>query len=456
MQSREMLIQFLVLGLVLFFVRPPLMSQSSSSSPPEVLTLDGALELASKNNRQEKNASLEVFKAGERSLAGRSLWFPTFDLRAQGLQQIKPIEFIFQQGIFGVNPSIGPIPATDTKIISPARPTGIINFRVSQPLSELYRISLQNGGLRLNREIASERLRAQQHEIVQKVKQVYWAIFQSESGLQSSNQSVKRYRELERETDEYLAHGEALKGDSLQVKLRLAQAEDEVISQTDQLAEQKQQLNQLMGRDLLVEFNVSPIQEEPADDASLAAGRAKALDRRPELREARLRVQEAVQDRRIKKSEYIPAARLTGQYLATENFNEIIPRNALAVGISVDWDVFDWGRKKHELKEKELSIEQLANNLHEIESSVLLEVDTKFRNLQRARQRLRIADLSRQLADEKVRVVSARYQVQASLLKDVLQEEAAFEEANHQYQVAMSTLWIAKTEFDNATGEDNK
>jgi outer membrane protein TolC len=116
--------------------------------------------------------------------------------------------------------------------------------------------------------------------------------------------------------------------------------------------------------------------------------------------------------------------------------------------------VFDWGRKKHELNEKDLTIEQLNNDLRESESSVLVEVDAKFRDLQKARQRLQIAELSREAADEKVRVMAARYLVQASLLKDVLQEQTALEQANHQYQVVFSTLWIAKADFENATGED--
>jgi outer membrane protein TolC len=453
MPIRKTLLGFLLVVGVLCNGRSAV-GQSLNATPPEVLTLDQAVSLALMSNRQLKNSTLEVAKAREQIFAGHSLWLPTFDLKAEGLQQLKPITFVVAQGVLGVNPFIGPIPATDAKIVSPARPTGIIDFRASQPLSELYRIKLQATSLRLNRDFAQEELRAKQHEIIQKVKQVYLAILQAESGLQSSTQDVKRYHELERETDEYLAQGLALKGDSLEVQLRLARAEDQMLSLNDQLAAQKQQLNQLLGRDVLTDFLVSQVQEQTGDDVVLTAGRAGALDRRPELKEAQLRIEQAEQDRRIKKSEFIPQARIMAQYLGTQNFNEIVPRNALAVGMSLDWEVFDWGRRRHELDEKDFAIQQLNNNLQETKSSILVEVDAKFRSLQQARQRLRIADLARQVADEKVRVVAARYQVQASLLNDVLQEQAALEEANHQYQVAITTLWLARAEFENATGED--
>jgi outer membrane protein TolC len=456
MRIRKVSVRFLLIVAVVFWAGPAVLGQSVNSSPPEVLTLDNAVEFALDNNRQVKNASLEVSKAGERLLAARSLWLPTFKLSAMGLEQVRPIDFIFQQGIFGVYPNIGPVPATNTKIISPGRLSGIVNGRISQPLSDLYRTNLQMGGLRLDRDFVREELRVKQHEIIQEVKQTYLAILQTQSGLESSTEDVNRYRELERETDEYLAQELALKGDSLEVKLRLARAEGEVLSLTDQLATQKQRLNKLLGRDVLAEFSVSPLPEQPASDNGvvLTAARASALERRPELREARLRVKEAEQDRRIKKSEFIPDAKLTGQYFGAQNFNEIVPRNVLAVGITLDWDVFDWGRKKHELSEKDLTIEQSNNNLREAENSVLVEVDAMFRGLQQARQRLRIAELSREVAAEKVRVIAARYEVQASVLKDVLEEQTALEQANHLYQVALSALWIAKADLARATGED--
>lgn len=446
-------IRFLLVISVVFCAGPKVIGQSVGA--PEALTLGTAVQIASGNNRQVKNALLEVSKAEERMSAAHSLWLPTFHLNAMGLEQLTPIDFAFGRGVFGVFPSIGPVPPTDTKISSPVTLGGIINGRISQPLSYLYRVKLQTGALRLDREFTREELRAKQHGITQKVKQAYLDILEAQSGLQASTQDVTRYRELERETDNYLAQQLALKEDSLDVKLRLAKAEGEILVLNDQLALQKQRLNALLGRDLLTEFSVSSVQEPPADDIDFAAGRARALERRPELKEAALKVQQALQDRRLKKSEYIPEASLTGQYLGTQNFNEILPRNVLAVGVTLDWEVFDWGRKKHELREKDLTIEQVNNDLREAESLVLVDVGAKFRTLQQAHQKLRIAELSRELAEEKVRVVAARYQAQASLLKDVLLQQTALEEASHQYLAALSDLWIAKANFQSATGEDN-
>lgn len=67
------------------------------------------------------------------------------------------------------------------------------------------------------------------------------------------------------------------------------------------------------------------------------------MDQRPEIREARLRLQQATLDKRAKKSEFIPDVSLTYNYVATFNYSNFVPRSVSGVGIQVEWEVFDWG-----------------------------------------------------------------------------------------------------------------
>jgi outer membrane protein TolC len=222
----------------------------------------------------------------------------------------------------------------------------------------------------------------------------------------------------------------------------------------DQLTVQKQQLNMLLGRDVLTEFEVSSAPEAEHFEADLVAARAKALDRRPEVREARLKVKQAEGDRRIKKSEFIPDVSLAFQYVSLKNFSNFLPQNYMNVGISVSWEIFDWGRKKHELNEKDLTIEQARNGVRDVESATLIEVNDKFSKLRQSRQLLRIAGLTQETAIENVRVMTNRYRLQVSLMKDVLQAQASLEQANYQYQQALVSFLTARAEFEKAIGED--
>jgi len=267
-------------------------------------------------------------------------------------------------------------------------------------------------------------------------------------------EAIRLYHELDRVTGDYVAQQVALKSDRLEVKTRLAKAEYDALNLTNQLATEKEKLNNLLGRDVRTDFHVSGVPDQENFDRELVIARGRALDQRPELREARLRIKEAEIDRRIKKSEYIPDVSVGFRYVTLRNFESTIPQNYAGVGVVVKWEVFDWGRKKDQLAEKEKTIEQAKKGLHEVESLVLINVGEKFRKLQQTRQELVVAQLGEETALEALRVNTNKYKLTAAMLSDVLQSQASLAESNHQYQKALLSYWNAKAEFEKAIGEE--
>jgi outer membrane protein TolC len=120
----------------------------------------------------------------------------------------------------------------------------------------------------------------------------------------------------------------------------------------------------------------------------------------------------------------------------------------------LSWEVFDWGRKKRELAEKEKTIEQTNNSLREAENGVLVEVGAKFRELQQTRQALRVAQLRQETARENMRVSLNKYKAEAVLLSDVLQTQATQADADYQYQQALLAFWTARADYEKTIGGD--
>jgi outer membrane protein TolC len=133
----------------------------------------------------------------------------------------------------------------------------------------------------------------------------------------------------------------------------------------------------------------------------------------------------------------------------------VLPKNFTTLGVAVNWEIFDWGRKKHELAGKDAQINQASNAVSEAESQILREVNANYRKLQRSAQMLRIAVLTQETAAEALRVTTNSYRLEAALLKDVLQSDAAMAQADDRYQQALQSFWIAKSEFDKSLGEDH-
>jgi outer membrane protein TolC len=350
-----------------------------------------------------------------------------------------------------VVPGIGPIFSIGTT----RRPTAIFAGQILQPLSQQYRIGLEIKQAGLAREVEGEKLRQSEQTIVNQVKRNYYGILQSQSALDSLLEAIRYYRELDRVTVDNVTQQVSLKADSLEVKTRLAKTEYEALNLTNQLATEKEQLNNLLGRDVRTEFRVAAVADAVGIDADLVLARSQALDQRPELREARLNVRQAEVDRRIKKSEYIPDVSVGFTYMSFRNFdNEAIPKNTAGVGVAVKWEVFDWGRKKNQLAEKDRTIEQAKNDLHEAESRVLIEVGDKFRKLQQTRQALVVAQLKQETARENMRVSVNKYKLQAALLSDALQTQATLADADYEYQKALLAFWTAKAEYEKSIGAD--
>ena len=428
-----------------------------TSAPSEVLTLEKAINLALESNREVQNASLEAQKAKDNAAAFRTHRLPTIKTYSLLSKPLTGFRLTVDRGALGTFPATGPVPSENTIISSSTKPTALVFGSVSQPLSQLWRINFGLKALEANEEISEAQLRAKQQDVVKNVKQAYYGILQTQSAFESANETIKLYRELDRITGEYFAQQVVLKPDLLEVHTKLARSEYELLVLQNQLATQKEQFNDLLGRAAQTDFGVSSALEV-ADfvmrDADLVAAHERALAQRPELAEARARIKQAEFDRRAKKAEYLPDVSLNLNYLSPFSFSDFLPKNIVHAGILVEWEVFDWGRKKHELAAKSRTVEQATNYLRETENRIAIDVNTRYRKLREASQLLRVARLAQEAAVANVTVMSNRYRVQASLLKDVLQVQTSLADANFQYQKALLGFWTAKAEFEKATGED--
>ena len=424
--------------------------QQSTPRTAEVLSLDQAINIALQNNRSLENARLNVEKVEDKIQSlGRSR-FPSTHFYALVSQDMVKHETNLTSAFTGVFPGIGPFFTLST----PRRPTAIFAAQVLQPLSQQYRIGLVIDAARLARDEEQQKLRLEEQSLVNNVKQTYYGILQSESALEDVRDEVKSYRELDRVTGEFVLQQVVLKSDHLQVQTRLAKSEYEALDLTNRLSTQKEQLNKLLGRDVLTDFSVGPVANATVFEYDISASRRRALEQRPELSEARLKVEQAKLDKRLKKSEYIPDVSVGFTSLSLRNFDEVLPKNVASVGMVMSWEPFDWGRKKRQLAEKSKTIEQAENSLKETEDQILIEVGDKFRRLQQTQQALRVARLNQDAEREALRVTQGRYKFEAALLTEVLQSQARLADANNQYQQALLSFWTAKAELEKALGQE--
>jgi outer membrane protein TolC len=187
--------------------------------------------------------------------------------------------------------------------------------------------------------------------------------------------------------------------------------------------------------------------------ATLDAAQARAIDTRPDVRQARLAVEQAELARRVAKTDFIPEMYLAASYIVPTNITGA-PRQIATGAVQFKWEPFDWGRKGRALATKDVELRQARNALQETEDRALVDVSSKYRAVESARAKLRAARVASDAAHESARVTIIQYGAQAALLADVLQSQSTAADADHQLQQALAAFWAAQADFERATAED--
>src|SRR5467141_4989797 len=195
--------------------------QQSTPTAAEVFSLEQAINIALQNNRSLKNARLTVEKGEDKIQSIRTSRFPSTHFYALVSQDMVKHETNLTSPFTGVFPGIGPFFSLST----PRRPTAVFAAQVLQPISQQYRIGLAINAVKLARDEEQQKLRSEEHSLVNNVKTTYYGILQNESALESVRDEVKSYRELDRVTGDFVLQQVVLKSDHLQVQTRVAKAE---------------------------------------------------------------------------------------------------------------------------------------------------------------------------------------------------------------------------------------
>jgi outer membrane protein TolC len=439
-----------VVFLVVFGAR---VSVGQDTSSRHLLTLDEAIRLAVADNRSLKIASLEVDKSKWQIAEVKTKRLPSFSGSVLGSQLLNEVSFNFPAGAFGEIPGVGPFPSTDTKITTPRQPIAYVMSQATQPLSQLYKIQLGVRAQELSAKIAGEKARAERQNLVKEVKQAYYAVLQAESQLEAAEANVKQYQELDRVVLQRVSQEAALQSESLDVKAKFANEKYKLVQVRNTLDSRKEYLNNLLGRDIRTDFETDKVAVASFEEVDLKLAQSRALEQRPEIKQAELSMRQATYDRRMAKADYIPDVGIAFNYAS--NFNiDVLPRNMTSIGFELKWEPWDWGRRKDIVNQKKVNESQAQTQWNETRSRVLMDVNSRFRKLEECRVLIAVTQAEREAAQQRLREVTNKYGQQAVLLSDVLHQQAAAASASDDYQQALLGFWSAKSEFEKSLGED--
>ena len=427
-------------------------AQAQTTGRP-VLTLDEALLVARSKNRDLKQFGLDVGRQREALGEAKTHLYPRFDTSLLAAQLLAPLDFTIREGQFGAFPGTGPIPGSNTDLHTPARPIAIASATATQPLTQLIRIHLSIAEERLKVDAAQLSFEQREQNLADDVRQSYYQVLRSQVQYESQRSLVKYLEELLQLTDRRFHQQASLKADSLSVKAELAKATDQLTTIEDTLADSTEALNHLLGRSVQTEFSVEPVPATFPEQEDLSAARATALEHRPEVKLAANRVRQAELSTKSERTHYIPDIAVQASYFSPANIN-FLPQNIGSVGALLTWQPWDWGEKRHKVRQAALAEQQAQLSLEDTREQILLAVNSKFRRLREARSQLAVAEAVRDAEAEKMRNQKDAYSQQSILLSDLLKQQSSLADAESQYQQAVLAYWSARADFQKTLGEE--
>lgn len=445
MTVKEGLFAWVPWCLALVLLGPPGLGRADAAGG--VLTLRQALDIALSQNPSLENAQLEVSKASESVKVTRTRELPSLKLEFVGSHNLTPQTYRFNAGVFGT------VPTQNVDVPVKGDYSSAVSLSLSQPLSELYRIGLSLDQKNVTTKIVEQQLRANRQEIARRVKQAYYTLLRTRNLLRASEESVAFYAELERVVKQNYRQKTALEYQLLEVQSHLARSQHEALKNRRRMQNEEEKLNYLLGRNLGDRFSVTQtaLTRQPAPTVDQAE--ATAVAQRPEINEAKLKLQHAQFGYRIERSKYLPDIGLRLRYTRLYN-TELIPDRESAVELTARWNFFDWGRKSHDLNEKNYAIGQALNQVREARSRVLADVDSSIRKLSDARDLVKVTKLAVAAAKEKARVLMNQYRQKTALLDDVLKAQSEWVDAVTEHANAQLGVWTAQAELTRAMGEE--
>jgi len=442
-----------VMTCVLVAALCPFPFANAQTSGGAILRLDEALLMARSNNRDLKLYGFDIGKQREALGEAKTHLYPRLDTSVLAAQLLGPLDFTIKKGQFGTFSGTGPVPGSNTDLHTPARPIAIASVTATQPLTQLIRIHLFVVDQRLKVDAAQLSFDQREQKLTNDVRQSYYQVLQSQIQYESQQSLVKYLKELLQLTERRFSQHAALEADRLSVKAEVAKAVYQLTTIEDTLASHKEALNHLLGRSVQMEFSVEPVPAALPEQEDLSAARAAALEHRPEIKLAANRMRQAAAATASEKTHYIPDVSIQASYFSTSNIT-FLPQNIGSIGALLTWQPWDWGEKRHKVRQAALAEKQAGLSAEDTREQILLDVNSNFRRLREARSHLAVTEAIRDAETEKMRNQKEAYSQQSILLSDLLKQQSSLADAENQYHQAVLAYWSARADFQKTLGEE--
>ena len=415
------------------------------------LTLTDAVHLALTHNRELKIARLKVAETEQKRAQAKASYFPELKNESTFLHTTAFENIGIPAGAFGVFPSVGPVPASDTLIDQGRKTFATSGTMLAQPLTQLIRIH-QADRIALS-EIAVSRddLKKAETEVALRVHELYYTILVAQLQKRAAEQQTEFAQTRLRESEQDVRNGDALKIATIEGNAGLLQSKQDALTIDLQLSDLNTQLNDLLGLPLDTSLELSEVQPGILEDRPRGEYERIAWAENPQIQAAAAAVEQAKAGVTAAKSAYIPD--ITA--IARQSYQNGVPfvvHNFGTFGVTLTYDVFDFGKRRAAVREREEKLAVEQENLLRLKEAVSVQVERSYNKAERMKEMLQVANEVVRLRVEGERLAKNQLAQGVELISTLRQASAANYKAQADLLQAQLGYLLANAELEQTIG----
>ncbi|MGC4049741.1 MAG: TolC family protein [Paludibaculum sp.] len=414
------------------------------------LTLPEAVRLALSQNRALKIARLRIVEGERKKDGARASYFPEIKSHASFFHTTSEQKIDIPAGASGILPSAGPVPTHDVVIKQGHESLVVAGTTATQPLTPLLRIRQAN-------RIASSEVAASRHELKKAESEIAVGVHELYFGILIA-QAQRQAAELEssyagarlKESEEDVRNGSALKVAAMEGKAALLQSRQAVLAAKVRVADLTMELNEVLGLPLNTELELAaaPAGSDPGPREDYVRA---AVSDNPGILAAQETVRQAQAAVTAAKSTYIPDVAI----FARQSYQNGVPflvHNFGSFGVNLGYDLFDFGKRRSEIREREAKLAQARENLQRLKDSISVQVDRYYNKAELARHMTEVAEEVVQVRAEGERLAKNQSEQGSVLESSKAQAAAAHLKAKADLLQAQLADLTARAELEQAAG----
>ena len=382
-------------------------AQETGTAPARRITLQEAVQLALKHNHDIRISGYSVEQKEHAKQAEKSKYFPTIKNDSNFLHVTDSQLIEIRSGSLG---TVGgtPIPSKDAIISQGGKSFTTSGTLLTQPLTTLLKIKRENDLAQA--ELTASRAKAELvgNDVVLAVHQIYYKLLIVQAHRSATEERLKASDALQSERVQQVKFGSALEQESIESRAQLLQSQQEILTTDLQLSDLKLELNDLVGLPLTTALDLDPAVADVQPTCQREECVAAAENSHPEILAARAEVQKVEAAVRLQKTDiWLPDTDVFARYGYAQNV-PFLARNSGTFGIHFSFDLFDSGRKRALLNERQSQLSQAKENLAKMTDAVELSVERAYNKLERTQQMLKVSEEVLALRTESARVMQQR------------------------------------------------